>query len=318
MVNIIMDPNEIKGIVDIIIEEMHQRVVGLDYAVKNILACFFANGHVLLEGVPGIAKSMMAYSLAEILGLDFKRIQFTPDLMPGDITGVSVFNMKTQEFSFIRGPVFSSIILCDEISRAPPKTQSAMLEAMQERQVSHEGVTHRLPEPFLVIATQNPIEQAGVYPLPEAQLDRFLIRQIIAYPNRTSEMKMLQLKQKQDLLPVQTLSSSKEILGIQHFVRQEVLVSDKILEYIIDLIRKTREHYGLTLGGSPRASLSLMTIAQARAAISGRDYVEPDDVKQLFFPVINHRLILSPETEMDKIPVIQIVDNVIKSTEVIL
>ena len=313
-----MDPNEIKGIVDIIIEEMHQRVVGLDYAVKNILACFFANGHVLLEGVPGIAKSMMAYSLAEILGLDFKRIQFTPDLMPGDITGVSVFNMKTQEFSFIRGPVFSSIILCDEISRAPPKTQSAMLEAMQERQVSHEGVTHRLPEPFLVIATQNPIEQAGVYPLPEAQLDRFLIRQIIAYPNRTSEMKMLQLKQKQDLLPVQTLSSSKEILGIQHFVRQEVLVSDKILEYIIDLIRKTREHYGLTLGGSPRASLSLMTIAQARAAISGRDYVEPDDVKQLFFPVINHRLILSPETEMDKIPVIQIVDNVIKSTEVIL
>lgn len=313
-----MDPNEIKEIVERIVNEMHFRVVGLDYAVKNTLACFFANGHVLLEGVPGIAKSMMAYSLAEILGLDFKRIQFTPDLMPGDITGVSVFNMKTQEFSFIRGPVFSNIILCDEISRAPPKTQSAMLEAMQERQVSHEGITYKLPEPFLVIATQNPIEQAGVYPLPEAQLDRFLIRQIIAYPNKAAELEMLQLKQKEDMLPVRTLSSSEEVLKIQQFVRQEVLVSNKIMEYVVDLIRKTREHYGLTLGGSPRASISLMTVAQARAALSGRDYVEPDDVKQLFFPVVNHRLILSPETEMDKVPVIQIVDNIIKSTEVIL
>jgi len=243
-----LDPNEIKEIVENIINEMHQRVVGLDYAAKNILACFFANGHVLIEGVPGIAKSMMAYSLAEILGLEFKRIQFTPDLMPGDITGVSVFNMKTQEFSFIKGPVFSNIILCDEISRAPPKTQSAMLEAMQERQVSHEGITYKLPEPFLVIATQNPIEQAGVYPLPEAQLDRFLIRQIIAYPNKAAELEMLQLKQKEDMLPVRTLTSSEEILKIQQFVRQEVLVSGKIMEYVVDLIRKTREHYGLTLG----------------------------------------------------------------------
>ncbi|MFX0086976.1 MAG: AAA family ATPase [Candidatus Hodarchaeota archaeon] len=313
-----MDPNEIKDIVNIIVEEMHQRVVGLDFAIRNILACFYANGHVLLEGVPGIAKSMMAFSLAEILGLDFKRIQFTPDLMPGDITGVSVFNMKTQEFSFIQGPVFSSIILCDEISRAPPKTQSALLEAMQERQVSHEGTSYKLPEPFLVIATQNPIEQAGVYPLPEAQLDRFLIRQIIPYPSKSAELNMLQLKQKQDLLPVKKLSNSDEILKIQQFVRQEVLVSEKILEYIVDLMSKTREHYGLTLGGSPRASIALMTVAQARAVISGRDYVEPDDVKQLFFPVINHRLILSPETEMDKVPVIQIIDNILKSTDVVV
>jgi MoxR-like ATPase len=313
-----MDPNEIKDIVNVITEEMHQRVVGLDFAIRNILACFFANGHVLLEGVPGIAKSMMAFSLAEILGLDFKRIQFTPDLMPGDITGVSVFNMKTQEFSFIQGPVFSNIILCDEISRAPPKTQSALLEAMQERQVSHEGTSYKLPEPFLVIATQNPIEQAGVYPLPEAQLDRFLIRQIIPYPSKSAELNMLQLKQKQDLLPVRKLTTSDQIQKIQQFVRQEVLVSEKILEYVVDLMRKTREHYGLTLGGSPRASIALMTVAQARAVISGRDYVEPDDVKQLFFPVVNHRLILSPETEMDKVPVIQIVDNILKSTDVIL
>jgi len=313
-----MDPNEIRAIVNEIIEEIHHRVVGLDYAVQNILASFFANGHVLLEGVPGIAKSMMAYSLAEILGLDYKRIQFTPDLMPGDITGVSVFNMKTQNFSFIKGPVFSNIILCDEISRAPPKTQSALLEAMQERQVSHEGITYKLPEPFLVIATQNPIEQAGVYPLPEAQLDRFLIRQLISYPNKDAEINMLQLKQKQDLLPVRTLVSPELILQIQQFIRQEVVVSEKIMEYIVDLMRKTREHYGLTLGGSPRASISLMTVAQAKAVISGRDYVEPDDIKQLFFPVINHRLILSPETEMDRIPVIQIVDNILKSTEVIL
>ena len=313
-----MDPIEIKTIVDQIVEEMNQRVVGLDFAIRNVLSCFFANGHVLLEGVPGIAKSMLAFSLAEILGLDFTRIQFTPDLMPGDITGVSVFNLKSQEFTFIKGPVFTNILLCDEISRAPPKTQSALLEAMQERQVSHEGISHKLPNPFLVIATQNPIEQAGVYPLPEAQLDRFLIRQIISYPRKESELKMLQLKQKQHLLPVQTLTNIDLILKIQEYVRKEVLVTEKIREYIVDLMRKTREHYGLTLGASPRASIALMTAAQAKATVLGRDYVEPDDIKQLFFPVINHRLILSPETEMDKVPVLQIVDNILKSTEVIL
>jgi MoxR-like ATPase len=261
---------------------------------------------------------MMASSIAEIIGLDFTRIQFTPDLMPGDITGVSVFNTKSSEFQFMKGPVFSNIVLCDEISRAPPKTQSALLEAMQERQISHEGITHKLPDPFLVIATQNPIEQAGVYPLPEAQLDRFLIRQIIPYPSRAAEIRMLKLKQKHDLLPVNVLTDGTTILKIQQFIRSEVLVSEKIIEYITNLIRKTREHYGLTLGASPRAAISLMTIAQAKAAISGRDYVEPDDIKQLFFPVVNHRLILSPETEMDKVPVVQIVDNILKSTEVVL
>ncbi len=313
-----MDSNEIKVIVEQITEEMQQRVVGLDFAIRNVLTSFFANGHVLLEGVPGTAKSMMASSLAEIIGLDFTRIQFTPDLMPGDITGVSVFNTKSSEFQFMKGPVFSNIVLCDEISRAPPKTQSALLEAMQERQISHEGITHSLPDPFLVIATQNPIEQAGVYPLPEAQLDRFLIRQIIPYPSRTAEIRMLKLKQKHNLLPVDVLTDGTTILKIQQFIRSEVLVSEKIIEYITNLIRKTREHYGLTLGASPRAAISLMTIAQAKAAISGRDYVEPDDIKQLFFPVVNHRLILSPETEMDKVPVVQIVDNILKSTEVVL
>ncbi|MHA1236483.1 MAG: AAA family ATPase [Candidatus Hodarchaeales archaeon] len=313
-----MDSNEIKVIVEQITEEMQQRVVGLDFAIRNVLTSFFASGHVLLEGVPGTAKSMMASSLAEIIGLDFTRIQFTPDLMPGDITGVSVFNTKSSEFQFMKGPVFSNIVLCDEISRAPPKTQSALLEAMQERQISHEGITHSLPDPFLVIATQNPIEQAGVYPLPEAQLDRFLIRQIIPYPSRTAEIRMLKLKQKHDLLPVNVLTDGTTILKIQQFIRSEVLVSEKIIEYITNLIRKTREHYGLTLGASPRAAISLMTIAQAKAAISGRDYVEPDDIKQLFFPVVNHRLILSPETEMDKVPVVQIVDNILKSTEVVL
>ena len=313
-----MDSNEIKIIVEQITEEMQNRVVGLDFAIKNVLTSFFASGHVLLEGVPGTAKSMMASSLAEIIGLDFTRIQFTPDLMPGDITGVSVFNTKISEFQFMKGPVFSNIVLCDEISRAPPKTQSALLEAMQERQISHEGITHSLPDPFLVIATQNPIEQAGVYPLPEAQLDRFLIRQIIPYPSREAEIRMLKLKQKQDLLPVNVLTDGTTILKIQQYIRSEVLVSEKIIEYIINLIRKTREHYGLTLGASPRAAISLMTIAQAKAAISGRDYVEPDDIKQSFFSVVNHRLILSPETEMDKVPVVQIVDNILKSTEVVL
>ena len=313
-----MDSNEIKIIVEQIVEEMQKRVVGLDFAIRNVLTSFFASGHVLLEGVPGTAKSMMASSLAEIIGLDFTRIQFTPDLMPGDITGVSVFNASSSKFQFIKGPVFSNIVLCDEISRAPPKTQSALLEAMQERQISHEGITHKLPDPFLVIATQNPIEQAGVYPLPEAQLDRFLIRQIIPYPSRAAEIRMLKLKQKQDLLPVNVLTDGTTVLKIQNYIRSEVLVSEKIIEYITNLIRKTREHYGLTLGASPRAAISLMTIAQAKAAILGRDYVEPDDIKQLFFPVVNHRLILSPETEMDKVPLVQIVDNVLKSTEVVL
>ena len=197
-----MDPNEIRAIVNEIIEEIHHRVVGLDYAVQNILASFFANGHVLLEGVPGIAKSMMAYSLAEILGLDYKRIQFTPDLMPGDITGVSVFNMKTQDFSFIKGPVFSNIILCDEISRAPPKTQSALLEAMQERQVTIGDTTYPLDEPFLVLATQNPIEQEGTYPLPEAQVDRFMLKVVITYPNRDEERAILQRMTGDPLPPV--------------------------------------------------------------------------------------------------------------------
>ena len=313
-----MDSHEIKIIVDQIVEEMQNRVVGLDFAIRNVLTSFFASGHVLLEGVPGTAKSMMASSLAEIIGLDFTRIQFTPDLMPGDITGVSVFNTATSQFQFIKGPVFSNVVLCDEISRAPPKTQSALLEAMQERQISHEGVTHKLPDPFLVIATQNPIEQAGVYPLPEAQLDRFLIRQIIPYPSREAEIRMLKLKQKQDLLPVNVITDGTTILKIQQFIRSEVLVSEKIIEYITNLIRKTREHYGLTLGASPRAAISLLTIAQAKAAISGRDYIEPDDIKQLFFPVVNHRLILSPETEMDKVPIVQIVDNILKGTEVVL
>ena len=313
-----MDSNEIKIIVDQIVEEMQNRVVGLDFAIRNVMTSFFASGHVLLEGVPGTAKSMMASSLAEIIGLDFTRIQFTPDLMPGDITGVSVFNTATSGFQFIKGPVFSNAVLCDEISRAPPKTQSALLEAMQERQISHEGVTHKLPDPFLVIATQNPIEQAGVYPLPEAQLDRFLIRQIIPYPSRKAEIRMLKLKQKQDLLPVNVLTDGTTILKIQQYIRSDVLVSEKIIEYIANLIRKTREHYGLTLGASPRAAISLLTIAQAKAAISGRDYVEPDDIKQLFFPVVNHRLILSPETEMDKVPLVQIVDNILKSTEVVI
>ncbi len=313
-----MDALEIKTIVEQIIEEMQNRVIGLDFAIKNIMTSYFANGHVLLEGVPGIAKSMMAFSLAEVLGLDFTRIQFTPDLMPGDITGVSVYNMKTQEFNFIKGPVFSNIILCDEISRAPPKTHSALLEAMQERQVSHEGITYKLPDPFLVIATQNPIEQAGVYPLPEAQLDRFLIRQIIPYPSIEAELRILKLKQRQDMLPVNVLTDRTTILKIQQFVREEVLVSEKIMEYIVNLIRKTRDHYGLTLGGSPRASISLLTVAQSRAAISGRDYVEPDDVKQLFFPVVNHRLILTPESEMERVPILQIVDNILKNTEVVL
>ena len=313
MVNI----NEIQEISSKIKTEMAKRIVGNELNIDLLLTTLFARGHVLLEGVPGIAKSYLASSLAEVLGLEYKRIQFVPDLLPADITGSSIYNPNTLEFNFVKGPIFANIILCDEINRAPPKTQAAMLEAMQESQASVEGRSYPLPQPSFVIATQNPIEQVGTYQLPEAQIDRFMIKINMSLPNYEVELQLLKSKREQLTPAVQPVTNSAEIQKIRGIVEQ-VKISDEILDYIARLVVKTRYLNTLSLGGSPRASLALMMLCRARAAAKGRDYVEPDDVKQLFYYVINHRLILTPQAEVDQIPVEQIIQKVIEETPVTL
>lgn len=311
MVNV----EEVRQLTDSVIEECKRRLVGYDIYLKKILISLWANGHVLLEGNPGLAKTLAASTLAEVLGLRFNRIQFTPDLMPSDITGVNVFNQKTREFEFMEGPVFTNFLLCDEINRSPPKTQSALLEAMQERQVSVEGEARKLDSPFLVIATQNPLENAGVYPLPEAQQDRFLIKLLIDFPTREVERQMLYLKHK-DLNPsVKTLTNKEKILEIQNFIPR-VDISDEIIEYILNIVMNTRQNRSLELGASPRASIALMQLGKATAAANGRDFVEPDDVKFMAFDVLNHRLVLSHEAELDRVHIRDVVARILKESEV--
>lgn len=308
---------DVKELTQRILSEMKKRIIGNDETLEVILETLLAKGHVLLEGVPGIAKSYMAATLGDVLGMDHKRIQFTPDLMPADITGSSIYNPREQEFKFIPGPVFTNILLCDEISRAPPKTQAALLEAMQEKQVSAEGKTYTLPEPFFVIATQNPIEQVGVYPLPEAQLDRFMVKLLVSLPTFKEEIEILKSKREKFIPEVNTVTNSAEILKAQKII-ETVKISDEVLEYIASLVVRTRFIPALALGGSPRASLALMTMSRARAAMNGRDYVEPDDVKALFFHVMNHRLILTPQAEVEQIPITQIIESIIKESEVVV
>ncbi|MDH5402012.1 MAG: MoxR family ATPase [Candidatus Heimdallarchaeota archaeon] len=307
--------NLVKETTEKIINEMEKRIIGNRNQIKLILITLFAKGHVLLEGVPGIAKSYLASTLSDVLGMDHKRIQFTPDLMPADITGSSIYNPKDLKFEFIPGPIFTNIVLCDEISRAPPKTQAALLESMQELQVTVEGITRKLDRPFFVMATQNPIEQVGVYPLPEAQLDRFMIRLMMSLPNYEEEVNILRSKRANFIPKVNVVSSRDEIIAIQK-VLDKVDISDSILDYIARLVVKTRFLPALALGGSPRASIALMTMCRAKAAMEGRSYVEPDDVKYLFFHVMNHRIILTPQAEVDQVPIQQIVDSVIKETPV--
>ncbi len=309
------DLTSIKELTDKIMYEMKKRIIRNEQNLYYVLAALFANGHVLLEGVPGIAKSYLASTLAEVLGLNYKRIQFTPDLMPADITGSSIYDQKNLQFKFIPGPIFANVVLCDEISRAPPKTQAALLESMQERQVTVEGQTYKLEQPFFVMATQNPIEQVGVYPLPEAQLDRFMIRLIMKLPDFNDEVKILKSKREKFVPDVNPVTNAEEIIKIQQEV-QKVSVSDEVLEYIGRLVVRTRFLPSLTLGGSPRASLALMTMGRALAAMNGRSYVEPDDIKQLFYHVMNHRIILTPQAEVEQIPIEQILASVIHDVPV--
>ncbi|MFX0114463.1 MAG: AAA family ATPase [Candidatus Hodarchaeota archaeon] len=311
--------NDVAMFYQTVLEQVRRRIVGREGIVRNVMVVLLARGHVLLEGVPGLAKTLLASTLAEILGMSFRRAQFTPDLLPADITGTNIFDQKSTDFKFVPGPVFTNFLLCDEINRAPPKTQAALLEAMQERQASVEGVTHPLPNPFFVIATQNPIEQSGVYPLPEAQIDRFSVRLLMSPPDYRQELHILQLK-RADLFPsVKQVGDSAMILKLQAQVESGVHVSDQILEYIAQIVSQTRTIDALALGGSPRASIALLNLSKVVAAINERDYVQPDDIKSLVFPVLNHRLILRPEAALGgSVDVAHLLDGIIRKSEVVL
>jgi len=273
-------------------------IVGKDDVVELLLTALFCEGHVLLEDVPGIGKTTLAKSLARSLGCSFQRIQFTPDLLPSDITGVSVFSQKTNDFEYRPGPLVAQIVLADEINRAGPRTQSALLEAMEERQVTVDGVTRPLPRPFLVLATQNPIELEGTFPLPEAQVDRFFMRLAIGYPDEDEERAVLRrFRESNPLGDLAPVVGADEILKLQKAVRQ-VFVHPAVEEYIVRLTRATRQHDAIQLGASPRGSLSLYHAAQAWAAIQGRDYVLPDDVKRLIQPVLGHRIITTSQARV--------------------
>ncbi|RLC63713.1 MAG: AAA family ATPase [Chloroflexi bacterium] len=279
-------------------ENIQQVIVGKDQVINLALVAVLCEGHILIEDVPGIGKTTLARSIAASLGCTFRRIQFTPDLLPSDVTGINYFNQKAQEFEFRPGPVMSQVVLADEINRATPRTQSALLEAMQERQITVDGVTYPLPRPFLVLATQNPIELEGTFPLPEAQVDRFLIKLPIGYPTEEEEHAiLLRFEHEDPLEELEAVTTPAELIELQKQVRQ-VQVEESVRSYLVDVVRATREHEDIQLGGSPRGTLALYKCAQAFAAIQGRTYVLPDDVKLLAPFVLLHRILISPATRL--------------------
>lgn len=281
--------------VEAVLDEIEQVIIGKREVVRLALLCLLADGHALIEDIPGVGKTTLAKALARCLGGEFKRIQFTPDLLPGDITGVSIYNQKTGEFVFTPGPVFANVVLADEVNRTTPKTQSSLLECMEERQVTVDGVSHPVPQPFFVIATENPLEYRGTYPLPEAQLDRFLLRLRLGYPTPDQEVEVLESQVLQHPLHrIKQVLTLADVVSLQKQVR-EVAISADLKRYVIALVDATRRHERIALGASPRGSLGLMRCAQALAAATGRDHVRPDDVKAVLIPVLAHRVILRPE-----------------------
>jgi MoxR-like ATPase len=289
---------EVQAVTRPLIENVEQVIIGKRKAIELITVGLLSQGHVLIEDVPGVGKTMLARALAKSLGLSFSRVQFTPDMLPSDVTGVSIFNQKTREFEFRPGPIMAQIVLTDEINRATPKTQAALLEAMQELQVTVDGVTHPLPRPFLILATQNPIEYEGTFPLPEAQVDRFLMRVRLGYPDRADEITILSsqqyvhpLTQIEQVVDVDALRAAQEKL-------KDVYVDPLIKDYVVDVVAETRNHADIYLGASPRGSLALYRAGQAQAAMMGRDYVIPDDIKPLAAPTLAHRLIVSPSARL--------------------
>ncbi|MEL6487470.1 MAG: MoxR family ATPase [Pseudomonadota bacterium] len=315
-----MSLQELRALADSIRAETAKAIVGQDAMIDQLLVAMIAQGHVLMEGPPGTAKTFLAQSFATALGLDFGRIQFTPDLLPGDILGSNLFNFQTSQFTLTRGPIFTELLLADEINRTPPKTQAALLEAMQERRVTLDGETHTLPDHFMVIATQNPIENQGVYPLPEAQLDRFLFKLLVPYPDEDEETRIVtaygkrQGPQRPAELGVTAVADAAKLASATAALDQ-VTVAEEITGYVVRLVRATREHSELSVGASPRAAVLLANAARARAALDGRDYAIPDDVKALAVPVLRHRLTLSPAAEIEGRDIEELVAELVESTE---
>ncbi|MPQ46388.1 AAA domain-containing protein [Marinifilum sp. N1E240] len=314
-----IDLNELNQLINQIKFEIQKVIIGQEKNIDLLLVGLFAKGHVLIEGVPGIAKTLSAKLLAKAINSDFSRIQFTPDLMPSDVLGTTIFNMSKSEFEFNQGPIFSNIVLIDEINRAPAKTQAALFEVMEEFQVSIDGQTYKMDEPFWVLATQNPIEQEGTYRLPEAQLDRFLMKIEFDYPNEDEEVNILNTKhERRGNLEIQEISKvidANQIQALQKIV-QDVHIDENLRKYIVQIVQNTRKHSGVILGASPRASVSVMTAAKAFAAIRGRDFVTPDDIKQIVAPVLHHRLILTPEKEMEGILAKEIINEILEGIEI--
>ncbi|NIJ44198.1 MoxR-like ATPase [Wenyingzhuangia heitensis] len=313
-----IDLTELHQGITTIKQEISKVIVGQKDMVNLLLTALLCEGHVLIEGVPGVAKTITAKLLAKTLAIGYQRIQFTPDLMPSDVLGTSIFDLKKSEFEFKKGPIFSNLILIDEINRAPAKTQAALFEVMEEQQVTIDGIKYDLESPYFVVATQNPVDQEGTYRLPEAQLDRFLFKITVDYPNVTDEVEILNREHQatQPKLDAVTASISKEqIIAYQQLTKQ-VIVEPKLIQYIADIVVSTRSNSFLYLGASPRASIALLKASKAFAAINGRDFVTPEDIKQVAVPVLQHRVIVTPEREMEGITAAQIINDSIQSTEI--
>jgi MoxR-like ATPase len=309
---VILTVAETRARANAILDEVERAVVGKRTALELVLLGLLADGHVLIDDNPGLAKTLMARSFAQVIGLQFSRVQFTPDLMPSDVTGSTIFNQRTSDFEFRPGPLFTNLLLGDEINRAPPKTQAALLEAMQERQVTADGATHRLPAPFFVIATQNPIEYEGTYPLPEAQLDRFLLRTAVGYPDAQTEWEMLaqRIERGADDVVLSTVVSAAELIAMQRSL-EDVHVSEGVGRYVVDVVAATRDSAKVEVGASPRGSLAVMKLARANAALDGREYVTPDDVKAVAVPALAHRLVLRTELWVRRVRPETVIDEIV-------
>jgi MoxR-like ATPase len=314
-----VDLNNISNAAEKIKKEIGKYVIGQTQMTELLLIALLADGHVLLEGVPGVAKTLTAKLLAQTIHADFKRIQFTPDLMPSDIVGTAIFNNKTNEFEFRKGPLFSNVVLADEINRAPAKTQAALFEAMEERQITSDGTTYKLPPPFIVLATQNPIEQEGTYRLPEAQLDRFLFKIEVHYPTLDQETEILKTfhekKNKIDFTTIERVLNASDIMALRETVAG-IHIEDNLLKYIAQIVNETRNNSWLFLGASPRASLAILNASKACAALRGKDFVTPDEIKFVAPHVLKHRVIITPEKEMEGITTNEVVNKMIEKIEV--
>ncbi|MCD6324603.1 MAG: MoxR family ATPase [Desulfurococcales archaeon] len=308
-------PKFIKEVTDAILREAGKVIVGKSEVIKAVLTALYCGGHVLLEGVPGVAKTLIAKTIARAFSMTYSRIQATPDLLPADIIGTFIYDPKTSEFRLRKGPVFANIVLFDEINRASPRTQSALLETMQERQVTIEGMTFRLPEPFIVIATQNPIEMEGTFPLPEAQLDRFLLKVDVGLPTHEEMKEILRRSHYIERFEVEPVAGAEHVLRVRVML-PEVRVGEEVEEYIVNLIEETHRQPTVKLGGSPRAAISLYLTSKVNALMNGRDFVIPDDVKEMAPHVLRHRIILSPEAELEGVTPDKVVENVLRSVPV--